>query len=144
MGNIEQAIGWMESKIGQITYSMAYRNGPNSYDCSSAVYHALNSAGWNFNIGNTESEFGDLASQGWTELPRNGAGGYDAQRGDIFIWGRRGESAGAFGHTGIFEDADNIIHCNYGYNGMTINNHDAIWNANGQPYCTIFRYKLIS
>ncbi|MFD1899922.1 peptidoglycan amidohydrolase family protein [Enterococcus termitis] len=26
---------------------------------------------------------------------------------------------------------DSIIHCNYGYNGITVNDHDVIWNANG-------------
>ncbi|MGX7116310.1 peptidoglycan amidohydrolase family protein [Enterococcus termitis] len=23
------------------------------------------------------------------------------------------------------------MHCNYGYNGITVNDHDVIWNANG-------------
>lgn len=46
----------------------------------------------------------------------------------------------AAGHTGIFVDPDNIIHCNYGYNGITVNNHDYIWSANGSPPCHIFRY----
>ena len=43
--NMEQAIAWMETRRGKVTYSMDYRNGPNSYDCSSAVYYALMSAG---------------------------------------------------------------------------------------------------
>lgn len=142
MSNVEAAINWMLAKRGKITYSMAYRNGPASYDCSSSVYFALNASGWNFpHIGNTESMFNDLVAQGWYELPRRADGGYDAQRGDIFIWGRRGYSSGAFGHTGIFLDADNIVHCNFGYNGMSVNNHDVIWAANRRPYCTIFRYK---
>ena len=43
--NMEQAIAWMEARRGKVTYSMDYRNGPNSYDCSSSVYFALMSAG---------------------------------------------------------------------------------------------------
>lgn len=138
--NVQTAINWARARMGKITYSMVYRDGPNSYDCSSAVYYALNSAGGNFRIGNTDTLFNDLERTGWTKVPRNAQGGYDARAGDIFIWGVRGASGGAFGHTGFFVDPDNIIHCNYGYNGMTINNHDVIWNANGQPPCTIYRY----
>lgn len=142
MSNVESAISWMNSKRGRVTYSMAYRNGPGSYDCSSSVYFALKYAGFNVTrIGNTETMFVDLPAMGWKELPKNAFGGYDAKRGDIFIWGRRGASAGAFGHTGIFVDPDNIVHCNYGYNGMSVNNHDVIWNANGRPVCTIYRYE---
>lgn len=142
MSNVEAAIAWMNSKRGNVTYSMAYRNGPRSYDCSSAVYFALQSAGFRVSrIGNTETMFVDLPAMGWKELPKNAFGGYDAKRGDIFIWGRRGASAGAFGHTGFFVDPDNIVHCNYGYNGMSVNNHDVIWNANGRPVCTIYRYE---
>ena len=40
----------------------------------------------------------------------------------------------------MFVDADNIIHCNYGYNSITVNNHDAIWEANGCPYVYAYRY----
>ena len=45
----------MSDRVGKVTYSMDYRNGPNSYDCSSAVYYALMaggaiSAGWANNI----------------------------------------------------------------------------------------------
>ena len=43
--NTEQAIAWMEARRGKVTYSMDYRNGPGSYDCSSSVYYALMSAG---------------------------------------------------------------------------------------------------
>ena len=43
--NTEQAIAWMDARRGNVTYSMASRLGPNSYDCSSSVYFALRSAG---------------------------------------------------------------------------------------------------
>ena len=140
-GSMEAAIGWFEARAGQVTYSMDYRNGPSSYDCSSAVYYALAAAGINTSgkVGNTESMFSDLPAWGFYEVAATAAG-IPAQRGDIFIWGDPGSSAGAAGHTGIFTDADNIWHCNFGYNGITLNNHDYIWDLNGSPPCHIFRY----
>ena len=55
------------------------------------------------------------------------------------FWGKRGASAGAFGHTGMFIDSVNIIHCNYAYNGISINSHDERWLYAGQPYFYIYR-----
>lgn len=137
----EAAIGWFVDRAGAVTYSMDYRNGPSSYDCSSSVYYALAAAGINTSgeVGNTETMFSDLPAWGFQEVAATAAG-IPAQRGDIFIWGAPGSSSGAAGHTGIFADADNIWHCNYGYNGITLNNHDYIWSANGSPPCHIFRY----
>lgn len=140
----ELMIGWFAARQGRVTYSMESRNGPYSYDCSSSVYSAMIYAGlrpvgsW---LGNTESMFRDLPAAGWYELPYDPVTGFDAQRGDVFIWGRQGSSIGAAGHTGMFVDPANIIHCNYGYNGITVNNHDAIWSANGSPVCAVYRYK---
>lgn len=140
-GNMEAAIAWFQNRAGAVNYSMDYRNGPGSYDCSSAVYYSLMDAGINTSgkVGNTESMFSDLPAWGFREVQATAAG-IPAQRGDIFVWGDPGSSAGAAGHTGIFVDPDNIIHCNYGYNGITVNNHDYIWSANGSPPCHIFRY----
>ncbi|MFI8597684.1 peptidoglycan amidohydrolase family protein [Rothia koreensis] len=137
----ETALEWFYDRAGWVTYSMAYRNGPTSYDCSSSVYFALTYAGDNPSgaVGNTESMFTDLPNWGWYQVYGD-AHGIPAQRGDIFIWGDPGASAGAAGHTGMFVDPDNIIHCNFGYNSITVNNHDYIWNANGSPTCHIFRY----
>ena len=39
----------------------------------------------------------------------------------------------------MFIDSDNIIHCNYAYNGISINNHDERWYYAGQPYFYIYR-----
>lgn len=143
MANIEAMIKWMSDRKGKVTYSMDYRNGPNSYDCSSAVYNSLVAGGffkptqW---IGNTDSLYGDLERNGWAKVPA-GANGWAVKRGDIFLWGKQGMSGGAYGHTGIFLGPDEqMIHCNYGYNGITINDHDLIWEANGQPPFTLYRY----
>lgn len=137
--NIENAIAWMRARQGQVSYSMEDRDGPDSYDCSSSVYYALrsagaSSAGWAVN---TEYEHEWLIKNGYELITENSP--WDAQRGDIFIWGKRGASAGAFGHTGMFIDENNIIHCNYAYNGISVNDHDERWYYAGQPYYYIYR-----
>lgn len=137
--NMEQAIAWMEARRGKVTYSMDYRNGPNSYDCSSAVYYALLSAGaisagWAVN---TEYEHDWLLKNGFKLIAENSV--FSAQRGDIFIWGKRGQSAGADGHTGIFVDSNNIIHCNYARNGITVDGYLAVARASGNKYYYIYR-----
>lgn len=137
--NIETALRWMSDRKGRVTYSMDYRNGPNSYDCSSAVYYALMaggaiSAGWAVN---TEYEHDWLVKNGYTLIAENTD--WDAKRGDIFIWGRRGQSAGAGGHTGIFIDPDNIIHCNYARNSITVDNYNQTAAASGWMYCYVYR-----
>lgn len=137
--NIENAIAWMKARQGRVSYSMEERDGDDSYDCSSSVYYALRSAGavsagWAVN---TEYEHQWLINNGYTLISENTP--WDAQRGDVFIWGRKGASAGAGGHTGMFIDSDNIIHCNYAYNGISINDHDERWLAAGRPYYYIYR-----
>ncbi|MFH6649646.1 peptidoglycan amidohydrolase family protein [Streptococcus suis] len=137
--NIETALRWMSDRKGRVTYSMDYRNGPNSFDCSSSVYYALMSAGaisagWPVN---TEYEHDWLIKNGYKLIAENTD--WDAKRGDIFIWGRRGHSAGAGGHTGIFVDPDNIIHCNYARNGITVDNYNQTAAASGWMYCYVYR-----
>ena len=137
--NIETAIAWMKARQGRVSYSMEERDGDDSYDCSSSVYYALRSAGavsagWAVN---TEYEHDWLINNGYTLISENTP--WDAQRGDVFIWGREGASAGAGGHTGIFIDSDNIIHCNYRYDGISVNDHDDIWLYAGRPYYYIYR-----
>ncbi|WP_029185621.1 peptidoglycan amidohydrolase family protein [Streptococcus suis] len=139
--NLETSIRWMNDRIGKVTYSMDYRNGPNSYDCSSAVYYALMaggaiSAGWAVN---TEYEHDWLIRNGYKLICENGR--FEAQRGDVFIWGRRGQSSGAGGHTGIFVDGNRIIHCNYARNGITIDGYLDTARASGNMYYYIYRYQ---
>lgn len=142
MPNVETAIKWFTDREGKVTYSMNSRLGPSSYDCSSAIYFALRAGGFLNDgvMGNTDSLFGHLEAAGWKKVAVNSKGYYDVKRGDIFIWGVRGASGGAAGHTGIFTDSGNIIHCNFGYNGITVNNHDVIWSYNGKPVVTVYRY----
>lgn len=140
---MDKAIQWFQERQGRVSYSMANRNGPNSYDCSSAIYHALIYAGiipQGFRIGNTETEFIDLPKFGFQRIEADANGFIPTQRGDIFIWGKQGYTNGAGGHTGVYLDNDNIIHCSYGYNGIHTDNHDWLAGINGVQYLTIFRY----
>nr|DAV82828.1 MAG TPA: peptidoglycan hydrolase [Caudoviricetes sp.] len=140
---MDKVIEWFQQRQGRVSYSMDYRNGPSSYDCSSSVYHALIYAGilpQGFRIGNTETEFVDLPKFGFQRIEADINGYIPTQRGDIFIWGKQGYTNGADGHTGIFIDSNNIIHCAYGYNGIHIDNHDWLAGINNVQYLTIFRY----
>ncbi|KPJ21945.1 peptidoglycan amidohydrolase family protein [Streptococcus phocae] len=137
----EKAIAWMGLKEGRVSYSMQYRNGPDSYDCSSSVCSALiyagaSNPGW---LLNTEYMHDWLIQNDFELIAENV--GWDSKRADIFIWGERGASAGAGGHTGIFIDADNIIHCNYANNNITIDNYNQIAAASGWMYSYAYRYK---
>lgn len=140
---MDKAIEWFEQRQGKVSYSMVYRNGSASYDCSSAIYHSLIYAGIlpaGFRIGNTESEFVDLPKFGFQRIEADANGYIPTQRGDIFIWGKQGYTNGAGGHTGIYLDNDNIIHCAYAYNGIHTDNHDWLAGINNVQYLTIFRY----
>ena len=140
---MDKVIEWFQQRQGRVSYSMDYRNGPNSYDCSSAVYHALIYAGilpQGFRIGNTETMFVDLPKFGFQRIEADVNGYIATQRGDIFIWGKQGYTLGANGHTGIYLDNDNIIHCAYAYKGIHTDNHDKLAGWNNVQYLTIFRY----
>lgn len=140
---MDKAIEWFEQRQGKVTYSMINRNGLNSYDCSSAIYHSLIYAGIlpaGFRIGNTETMFVDLPKFGFQRIEADANGYIPTQRGDIFIWGKQGYTSGANGHCGVYLDSDNIIHCNYAYNGIHTDNHDWLAGINNVQYLTIFRY----
>ena len=140
---MDKAIQWFQERQGRVSYSMINRNGPNSYDCSSAIYHSLIYAGiipQGFRIGNTETMFVDLPKFGFQRIEADGNGYIPTQRGDIFIWGKQGQTNGAGGHTGVYLDNDNIIHCSYGYNGIHTDNHDWLAGINSVQDLTIFRY----
>ncbi|EOH93425.1 hypothetical protein UAW_02674 [Enterococcus haemoperoxidus ATCC BAA-382] len=138
MANIESVINWFRTREGKVTYDMAYPNrlGPNSYDCSSAVYYALIEAGFlpkGTGIGSTES----LYTLEGTLLQRISRS--EVRRGDIFISGGKGTSAGANGHTGVFVSNSRIIHCNYGSNGISETSTEGGWM--GGPPNDFYRLK---
>ena len=44
--NMKKALEWGRSQMGKVTYSMNYRTGPESYDCSSFIYYCLKNGGF--------------------------------------------------------------------------------------------------
>ena len=143
--NTEVAVAWFEQRRGTVRYSMTHRDGPASYDCSSSVYYALRAAGasaasWAVT---TESAHNWLVANGYALIAENRD--WNMQRGDVIIWGRKGQSIGSGGHAMLAIDSTRIIHCSYGYNGINVNNYDQYygWNAGtmGGPYVYVYRQK---
>lgn len=129
MVELETALQWFYQREGKVSHSIAKRNGLDSYDSSSAVYYALLAADLlptNTAIGNTDTLFADLEANGWEETST-------PQRGCIFIWGRRGASSGEAGHTGLFVDSTQIIHCNKTDNTIAVTSYNVRFNAAGAP-----------
>ncbi|XBG72413.1 peptidoglycan amidohydrolase family protein [Enterococcus cecorum] len=122
--NMETAINYMyQLKNRGITYSMSgSRIGTDgTADCSGAVYISLVKGGakpHSYPV-NTESEHAWLIANGFDLIAFNKS--WNMQRGDVLIFGIKGRSLGLGGHTAIAVDHDNVIHCNYGYNGVTVN-----------------------
>lgn len=100
---------------------MTYRNGPNSYDCSSAVFYGLRAAGKPIpHVGNTETLF---SMEGGILKRINRS---QIQAGDIFVSGRKGSSGNAAGHAGFALNATQAIHCSSRFNGIGVSsNSDA-------------------
>lgn len=92
------------------------------------------SAGWAVN---TEYMHDWLIKNGYVLIAENQD--WNSQRGDVVIWGLRGQSAGAGGHVVMFVDSDNIIHCNYANNGITINNYNQTAASAGWMYSYVYR-----
>ena len=113
---IQAMINWFKEREGNVTYSMSARLGPDSYDCSSAVFFALMAGGYIAEgtwPGTTESLFA-LEGTLLTAISRD-----EVQEGDIFVAGVKGNSLGAGGHTGVALSNSSIIHANYSDNGIS-------------------------
>ena len=139
--NMETAINYMyQLKNRGITYSMSgSRIGTDgTADCSGAVYISLVKGGakpHSYPV-NTESEHAWLIANGFELIAFNKE--WNMQRGDVLIFGLKGQSAGAGGHTAIAVDHNNVIHCNYAHNGVTVNPESTM------PYNMgwyVYRYK---
>ena len=141
MIDINKAIDYMyQLKNRGITYSMSgSRIGTDgTADCSGAVYISLVKGGakpHSYPV-NTESEHAWLIANGFDLIAFNKS--WNMQRGDVLIFGLKGQSAGAGGHTAIAVDHNNVIHCNYAHNGVTVNSETTM------PYSMgwyVYRYK---
>lgn len=133
---LNKFVGWMKERRGKVCYSMDYRTGPHSYDCSSAVYFAALHAGLIDRQGwpaTTETLFA-WKGKYLDEISRN-----EATYGDIFVHGVQGRSMYAGGHTGIILNKNQIIHCTTGWggNGIMITN----WSGMGGSPVRFFRWK---
>ncbi|MBJ6745200.1 phage tail protein [Streptococcus sp. 121] len=139
---IDKMIQWFEARQGKVTYSMQARTGPNSYDCSSAIYYAMKHAGFG-NIGtwpfSTETMHDPLKREGYQLVAENRS--VPLQKGDIIIWGKRGFSGGADGHVMLMKNNSDIIHCNFRHNGISTNNYEAYLRGMGRAIYT-YVYRL--
>ena len=106
-GSIETALEWMyqQHQRTDTHYSMTDRLGPNSYDCSSAVFFALQHAGITTQMGNTDTLF-SLEGSLLTPISQS-----EVRRGDIFVSGDKSGSANEYGHTGFAWSSTEAIHC---------------------------------
>lgn len=130
MGNLVGIYNWMKVRQGRVTYSQSARNGPASFDCSSAISYAMREAGYNVPVMNTDSMFIQLPKVGFQRV------GPPYKFGDIFIMGIEGSSGGNNGHTGLLIDATNIIHCTSVAGGIIVSKFTDV--AGSTPY-TVFR-----
>lgn len=147
--NLEAGIAAFQSQVGKSTYSMEHsRNySDGTCDCSGAVYYALRASG-GFDYGytpSTETLHDYLTKLGFVKIAENTD--FEMKRGQVIIWGQRGFSAGAFGHTGIALDGQNWIECTAWsgagpYGGTIVSNHDQRWAMAGGPY--FYAYELKS
>lgn len=144
--NIEKAINkGMELKNKNIRYSMyGSRVGTDgTADCSGFIYTCLVSGGatkLNY-VPNTDSLHSFLVNNGFKLIAESTE--WTAKRGDIVIFGKKGNSGGANGHVVMFIEQYKVIHCTYksqNANGIYIESDE-----NACPYNWYFYvYRLSS
>lgn len=125
MGNIEQAVSYMESiaKDDSHGYAQDNRSGSPDYDCSSLVGTALNKAGFNVNpLSTTKTLYSQLINCGFTSIGIN----EQRKRGDIFL------SPGH--HVVMCVDENNIVHASINENGKITNGVPG--DQTGKEICT--------
>lgn len=142
--NMNVAIAWGKKQVGRITYSMYGSRycTDGTCDCSGFVYRMIREGGgskWSY-IPSTETLHAYLTQNGFQLIAENKD--WNMQKGDVVIWGKKGYSAGAGGHTGICIDHQNWLECTaYHALGVTIQNHDDRFISNGCPYFYVYRLK---
>ena len=142
MIDMNKAIAFGRSMVGKISYSMYGSRycTDGTCDCSGFVYRMLREGGGN-NFGyipSTETLHSYLIQNGFTLIAEHTD--WQMQKGDVVIWGKKGYSWGANGHTGICIDGQNWLECTAWKNlGCTIQNHDNRLAMNGYPYWYVYR-----
>jgi hypothetical protein len=153
--DMEKAIAWFYDRMERGScYNMDARyevgdyidlngNGCVEGDCSSAVTYATLEAGADdWGPLNTDSMHDWLTAHGFQVISQGKGLTFTPQRGDIFIWGQKGQSGGAAGHTGLFINDSQIIHMSYGCNGICVSNYNQALNANGGNSVYEYLYRI--
>lgn len=151
-GNVDQSqvISWFENHEGNLTYSMyGSRNGiDGTADCSGSMTQAIYDAGgkqyqWLYS---TDYLHDYLLDNHYALIAENKD--WIAQKGDIVIWGKQGESGGASGHVGIISSNDpnaNFLSTSYytgGQLGTAVQNisYNDFARLDSFPYTYVYRY----
>lgn len=148
--DLKVAIKWFEEREGKVTYSqdVGSRKGPLQYDCSSSVYMALVAGGAGKTAGDypvsTETEHEWLQQNGFEKVYEgkwaDRGDVKEAKKGDIIIWGTKGQSGGDLGHTMIMYDDETIIHCSGRHNGIAKDNYSK-YRDEAQDHHTVYVYR---
>ena len=148
--DLKVAIKWFEEREGKVTYSQdaGSRKGPLQYDCSSAIYMALVAGGAGKTAGDypvsTETEHEWLLQNGFNKVYEGKWGDKgdvkEVKKGDIIIWGTKGQSAGDLGHTMIMLDNETIIHSSGGHNGIARDNYSQ-YRDGATDHQTVYVYR---
>ncbi len=145
----ERVLEWFYNHIGRLTYSMCgSRNGSDgTADCSGSMTQVIADAGGArpAYLYNTETLHGYLLASGYHLVAENTS--FTPQWGDVIIWGKLGESAGAGGHTLVITNDGNNANCIstcYYTNGqpgtaVQVLNYNYYWHLAGCPYFYVYR-----
>ncbi|MDF7627590.1 LysM peptidoglycan-binding domain-containing protein [Lactobacillaceae bacterium L1_55_11] len=150
----DKLVNWFYNNEGKLTYSMSgSRNGTDgTADCSGAMTEALYEAGASqpAYLYNTDSLHSYLTQNGYKLIAENQS--WDAQKGDIVIWGQKGASNGAAGHVQVISSNDpnakaiSVSYYTGGATGTAVSElpYDQYYNkvakADGEaPYTYVYR-----
>ncbi|WP_273755161.1 peptidoglycan amidohydrolase family protein, partial [Leuconostoc mesenteroides] len=148
--DVNKTVQWFYDREGKLTYSMyGSRNGTDgTADCSGAVTQDIYDAGGTkpAYLYNTDSLHGYLKQNGYNLIAENQD--WQAQKGDVVIWGKQGQSGGAAGHVSIISTNDpdaKAVSVNYVTQGeagtaVTEEDYNQFAQANGWPYSYAYRH----
>lgn len=114
-----------KAKAAHLEYAMDYRRADiltnqKHADCSSFVSYFIELAihETDRTLYNTETLHGFLKNHGYLLHYEGDSKTLPAmQTGDVIIMGKKGQSAGAAGHTAVMKDADTVLECSTGWSG---------------------------
>lgn len=145
-----RVINWFLQREGRLTYSMyGSRTGADgTADCSGSMTMALWSAGASRpRIIYSTDDLPDYLFGNGYQLVASGMGPVDLHYGDVVIWGYRGASNGAVGHTMVVTgsgDYQTVISTSFltkGQRGTAVQEaeYTSYWISHGRPYQYVYR-----